>query len=235
MNKKTLGVIIILIAIFGIYTLYSNSENKKAQSSEQEVKETLINENNSCAEEGQYLSDIANEGSFECCEGLGPVINGSESAICQKPGKQENIVNLENTFNAKKIFYTDKGSIEVEYRNGFAYIKGLGFDEKLQSHVGPVDNIEYVNSERTLTMTDTGEQLYIESPTKGTLLQAITDPNYFNTVINPCEFDDTCDHTVVEIPNDCKVWFDGCNTCSGNACTQKFCFENEKPSCIEYN
>jgi len=34
-------------------------------------------------------------------------------------------------------------------------------------------------------------------------------------------------------PSWCKVWFDGCNTCSNGACTKKFCSEYEQPACKE--
>jgi len=42
------------------------------------------------------------------------------------------------------------------------------------------------------------------------------------------------------IPNDCKVWYDGCNTCSRSepngdmACTLRYCFAPGTPSCKEY-
>ena len=42
------------------------------------------------------------------------------------------------------------------------------------------------------------------------------------------------------IPENCKVWFDGCNTCTVSedgmiGCTKKYCQELEEPKCVEYN
>ncbi|MCF7846975.1 MAG: hypothetical protein K9M51_02970 [Candidatus Gracilibacteria bacterium] len=47
------------------------------------------------------------------------------------------------------------------------------------------------------------------------------------------------DDTSGEIPNDCQVYFDGCNKCkigeNGRmACTKMFCFEKKEPKCLEY-
>ena len=41
------------------------------------------------------------------------------------------------------------------------------------------------------------------------------------------------------VPNDCEVWFDGCNTCQVNngilgSCTRMMCFREETPSCVRY-
>jgi len=45
-----------------------------------------------------------------------------------------------------------------------------------------------------------------------------------------------------EIPENCTVWFDGCNTCMINlenpeimGCTKMACFEYEQPMCIEFS
>jgi len=41
------------------------------------------------------------------------------------------------------------------------------------------------------------------------------------------------------IPNDCKTWYDGCNTCMVNegvlgTCTRMMCFREDTPRCIQY-
>ena len=41
------------------------------------------------------------------------------------------------------------------------------------------------------------------------------------------------------ISKDCKRWFDGCNICSSNSssaiatCTERHCFQMEKPKCLD--
>ena len=42
------------------------------------------------------------------------------------------------------------------------------------------------------------------------------------------------------IPNNCRSWYDGCNTCSvtnGNwgACTRMMCFRNDNSRCLSFN
>ena len=41
------------------------------------------------------------------------------------------------------------------------------------------------------------------------------------------------------IPNDCKTWYDGCNTCMVNngvlgACSRIMCFREDMPRCLQY-
>merc|ERR1719445_1270802 len=41
-----------------------------------------------------------------------------------------------------------------------------------------------------------------------------------------------------ECPSDCSSWYDGCNTCTCNegkigACTERWCFQQEEPRCLD--
>jgi hypothetical protein len=43
-----------------------------------------------------------------------------------------------------------------------------------------------------------------------------------------------------KIPENCTVWFDGCNTCTGDdpelmGCTKMACYEYEEPMCLEFS
>jgi len=43
-----------------------------------------------------------------------------------------------------------------------------------------------------------------------------------------------------DIPENCTVWFDGCNTCVGDdpelmGCTLMACYEYEEPMCLEFS
>lgn len=47
-----------------------------------------------------------------------------------------------------------------------------------------------------------------------------------------------CDKAQPEIPEDCAVWFDGCNTCKVadgklGVCTEMACLHAEEPRCVE--
>ena len=56
---------------------------------------------------------------------------------------------------------------------------------------------------------------------------------------NNIRFDISSPQNIIHnsIPNDCKTWYDGCNTCMVNngvlgACTRMMCFREEAPRCI---
>ncbi len=45
---------------------------------------------------------------------------------------------------------------------------------------------------------------------------------------------------IIKIPENCTVWFDGCNTCTGDdpelmGCTKMACYEYEEPMCLEFS
>ena len=73
-----------------------------------------------------------------------------------------------------------------------------------------------------------------------------TYPSACNAGDTPINYEGECETTdkeevaAVEIPNNCSLWYDGCNNCQVQdgqirGCTKKACFRQDTPKCVKFN
>lgn len=140
-------------------------------------------------------------------------------------------------------YYTASGDeINVHYEGDIAFVTAPGIDDVFTYlDNGQLNYGLFENTDQSMRFIDYGDRVFIENDTQ-TLFEGVLDPNYFNKEVAQCELDGSCDHTDGEsqIPDQCLVWFDGCNYCSRTdtasefACMLKYCFENAESYCSEF-
>lgn len=211
-----------------------------------------------CAKEGEFISDVANIGPYECCEGLAENFDPSqgESARCQKP-KNNIPKNCTNWFDGCNNCGTKDGELimcTLMYCENPTKPKCLKFQDDTTENpakIEPQDDVTPIAC--TMDYTPVCGTPYICLVSKFSKGNIPLECQYGKTYSNKCmmkgsnavfRHDGECKKSepkeFSEIPQNCTNWFDGCNNCKvmsdgGLACTKMACPENRgKPKCTKF-